>query len=207
MFLILFLLSMGTKNGIFILQARQDTIKHHIRDISMDIEGDNRRFTYQWRRDMDKYKITVYKKEHGGYSIDYILIFIDGRLYKHVPDSSATYPIPFYNEYNISLLDWINFVPGELSWRYEEGNVIVHFKDKKHEGDLFLTRQGKILRVRCPIMGENVWIKYKVYQDVAGVKDFPVEWDVYIGGEVKHYKVYSLRVNKGLCPCTFKLPK
>ncbi len=209
MLTILIILSMSTTNGLFILQARQDTIRRHIRDIQMEIEGNGTRYTYQWVRGFNKYKITVYEPIKGkrGYKMKYAFIYDGKKLYRFDIDSFVAYPVPFFNEINLSLLDWINFVPGELSWDYKENEVIVHFRDKKNKGDMFLDRTGKLLRVKFSLLGEIVWLKVTKYRKVAGVNGFPVEWKVYIGGEEKPYKVYDIEANKGMCgPCTFKIP-
>ncbi len=209
MFILAMLFSMSTTNGLFILQARQDTIKRHIRDIQMEIEENGKRFTYQWMRGINKYKITVYEPAgKNGYRKKYVLIYDGQRLYKFVMDSFVAYPITFYNEINLSLLDWINFIPGQLSWEYKEKEVIVHFKDKKRTGDMFLDRDGRLLRVRFTILGEEIWLRVTKYRKIAGVDGFPVEWTVYIGGEKKTYRVYDIEANKGMCaPCTFKIPR
>jgi len=212
MFILNIVLSMSTTNGLFILQARQDTIRRHIRDIQMDIDGNGERFTYQWMRGMNKYKITVKEPvktgKSSGYRMKYAFVYNGKKLYRFDIDTFVSYPITFYNEINLSLLDWINFIPGEPSWDYKDKEVIVHFKDKKHSGDMFLDRTGKLLRVRFSMLGEWVWLKVIQYKKVAGVDGFPVEWKVYIGGEEKDYKVYNIKANKGMCgPCTFKIPK
>mgnify|MGYP000064710337 CR=1 FL=1 len=200
----IFLLCLSTSNPFLLIDERKKAWDEAIRDMKIEIVGEDVKFSYQWMRSEPKYRIVVYRKSEIGWVKDYSLIYDGEKLWLVDMKRARVEEVPFYTFENLCAVDWLHFMPENRKWKKER---IIEFKGKGIKGEAYLDADGVIKKVVIE-SPERVEIDYTSFERVGDYDAFPVEWSVIKDGKVYFFSVTHKRINKGMCSaCTFRIPK
>ena len=207
--MLLFLFGFGIANPSIVLDQRKVEFISRVRDIAYTIKcEDTLNLSFSWARGYDAYRITVEIRDTLGRLKD---------RYFYVFKNDTTYKFSYYKHYkeitsrletlNLAAYNWILFLP-HYKWTKKGNPSEVSFTLDGVPGGLYVDKEGRIKKVVIKYPDMPFEIVFKKYEEVAGFKYFPSEWEVNFGDFHKVFKVDKFYLNQGLCgPCTFKIPR